>query len=217
MKLGAARDQSRSAWRLAVIEVAADSAAFSYRLDRNKLRQARSREGRYLLRTNLVEEDPAKLWNHYLLLVAVEEAFKNLKGDLAIRPIFHQLEARVEAHVFIAFLAYCLHVTLARRLHALAPGLTPHWHGCATFNIALPRTAARRGATHRHAARRYPRAQIWTLSHCAWKPAKRPVMVWNRSRTHRDGPIFGAALASMNRTWSAIDRTSRRSHPRNVD
>ena len=73
----------------------------------------------------LVEEDPAKLWSHYLLLVAVEEAFKNLKGDLAIRPIFHQLEARIEAHVFIAFLAYCLHVTLARRLHALAPGLTP--------------------------------------------------------------------------------------------
>jgi hypothetical protein len=57
--------------------------------------------------------------------VTVEEAFKNLKGDLAIRPIFHQLEARVEAHIFIAFLAYCLHVTLARRLHALAPGLTP--------------------------------------------------------------------------------------------
>ncbi len=125
MKLGAARDQSRIAWRLAVIEVAADCATFSYRLDRHKLRQVRSREGRYLLRTNLVEEDPAKLWSHYLLLVAVEEAFKNLKGDLAIRPVFHQLEARVEAHVFIAFLAYCLHVTLARRLHALAPGLTP--------------------------------------------------------------------------------------------
>jgi hypothetical protein len=80
MKLGAARDQSRTAWRLAVIEIAADSAAFSYRLDRNKLRRARSREGRYLLRTNLVEEDPAKLWAHYLLLVAVEEAFKNLKS-----------------------------------------------------------------------------------------------------------------------------------------
>src|SRR5712664_3168526 len=125
MKLGAARDQSRMAWRLAVIEVAADAATFSYRLDRDKLRQTRSREGRYLLRTNLVEEDPAKLWGQYLLLTAVEEAFKNLKGDLAIRPVFHQLEARVEAHVFIAFLAYCLHVTLARRLHALAPGLTP--------------------------------------------------------------------------------------------
>jgi transposase len=107
-----------------VIEVAADSATFSYRLDRNNLRQIRSREGRYLLRTNLIEEAPARLWSDYLLLVAVEEAFKNLKGDLAIRPVFHQLKARIEAHVFIAFLAYCLHVTLARRLHALAPGLT---------------------------------------------------------------------------------------------
>ena len=125
MKLGAARDQSRKAWRLVVVEVAADSATLSYRLDRKKLRQTRLREGRYLLRTNLIEEDPAKLWSHYLLLVTVEEAFKNLKGDLAIRPIFHQIEARIEAHIFIAFLAYCLHVTLARRLHALAPGLTP--------------------------------------------------------------------------------------------
>ena len=84
MKLGAARDQSRTAWRLVTIEVAAEDATFSYRLDRNKLRQTRLREGRYLLRTNLVEEDPAKLWSHYLLLMAVEEAFKNLKGDLAI-------------------------------------------------------------------------------------------------------------------------------------
>jgi hypothetical protein len=80
MKLGAARDQSRKAWRLVVIEVAVDSPTFSYRLDRKKLRQVRRREGRYLLRTNLVEEDPAKLWSHYLLLVAVEEAFKNLKS-----------------------------------------------------------------------------------------------------------------------------------------
>ena len=80
------------------------------------------REGRYLLRTNLLEEDPAKLWSHYLLLVAVEEAFKNPKGDLAIRLIFHQLEARIEAHVFTAFLAYCLHVTLARRCMRWRPG-----------------------------------------------------------------------------------------------
>jgi hypothetical protein len=98
---------------------------FSYRLDRDKLRVARRREGRYLLRTNLTEHDPAKLWTYYLQLVAVEEAFKNLKGDLAVRPIFHQDEERIEAHIFIAFLAYCLHVTLRRRLHALAPGLTP--------------------------------------------------------------------------------------------
>ena len=54
----------------------------------------------------------------------MEEAFKNLKGDLAIRPIFHHDESRIEAHIFIAFLAYALQVTLTRRLHALAPGLT---------------------------------------------------------------------------------------------
>ena len=125
MKLGAARSQAPTAWRLVAITVEKKSATLSYRLDRNKLRQARRREGRYLLRTNLTENDPARLWSYYLQLVAVEEAFKNLKGDLAIRPIFHQDEARVEAHIFIAFLAYCLHATLARRLHALAPGLSP--------------------------------------------------------------------------------------------
>jgi transposase len=125
MRLGAARKQARTAWRLMVIEVAADRASFSYRLDRNKLRQARRREGRYLLRTNLTDDEPARLWSLYLQLVSIEEAFKNLKGDLAIRPVFHQIESRIEAHIFIAFLAYCLHVTLARRLHTLAPGLTP--------------------------------------------------------------------------------------------
>jgi Transposase DDE domain len=125
MKLGAARAKAPTAWRLIEVKVPKRSATFTYRLDRNKLRQARRREGRYLLRTNLTEHDPAKLWAYYLQLVAVEEAFKNLKGDLAIRPIFHQLEQRIEAHIFIAFLAYCLHVTLRRRLYALAPGLTP--------------------------------------------------------------------------------------------
>ena len=125
MRLGAARKQARTAWRLIAIEVAADSAALSYRLDRAKLRRARRREGRYLLRTNLTDDDPARLWGLYLQLVSVEQAFRNLKGDLAIRPIFHQDAARIEAHIFIAFLAYCLHVTLGRRLHALAPGLTP--------------------------------------------------------------------------------------------
>jgi transposase len=125
MKLGAARAHAPTAWRLVAVDVAADRAAFGYRLDRDKLRQARRREGRYLWRTNLTEDDPAKLWSLYLQLVSVEEAFKNLKGDLAIRPIFHQLEPRIQAHIFIAFLAYGLYITLARRLHALAPGLTP--------------------------------------------------------------------------------------------
>jgi Transposase DDE domain len=125
MKLGAARAQTPSGWRLVAVEVAPDGAHFSYRLDRQKLREVRRREGRYLLRTNLAEADPARLWSLYLQLVAVEQAFKNLKGDLAIRPIFHQREARIQAHIFIAFLAYCLHVALAQRLRALAPGMTP--------------------------------------------------------------------------------------------
>src|SRR6266545_6758331 len=124
MKLGAAKQTAPSAWRLIKIEVAKPGASFTYRLHREKLRRARRREGRYLLRTNLTESDPAKLWSLYLQVVAVEEAFKNLKGDLAVRPIFHQNEKRVEAHIFVSFLAYCLHVTLGQRLRSLAPGLT---------------------------------------------------------------------------------------------
>ena len=125
MKLGAARSQYPAGWRLFDVEVADGATTFSYRLRRDKLRQARRREGRYLLRTNLTEGDPTELWNYYLQLVQVEEAFRNLKGDLAIRPLYHQLEGRIEAHIFIAFLAYSLHVTLKRQLHAHAPGLTP--------------------------------------------------------------------------------------------
>ena len=124
MKLGAAQSKAPAAWRLVTVEMAVAGASFGYWLNRKKLREVRRREGRYLLRTNLTESDPAKLWEYYLQLVAVEEAFKTLKGDLSIRPIFHQYERRIEAHIFIAFLAYCLHVTLAHRLKHLAPGLT---------------------------------------------------------------------------------------------
>ena len=124
MKLGAARARAPTAWRLVDIAMDKAGAGFSYTLNRQKLRRIRQREGRYLLRTNLSENDPALLWQYYTQLVAVEQAFKNLKGDLAIRPIFHQDEHRVEAHIFIAFMAYCLQITLQRRLHALAPGLT---------------------------------------------------------------------------------------------
>jgi hypothetical protein len=101
-----------------------ESSMFIYTLNRRRLRLVRRPEGRYLLRTNLTENNPALLWQYYTQLVAVEEAFKNLKGDLAIRPVFHQREQRVEAHIFISFLAYCLQITLQRRAHALAPGLT---------------------------------------------------------------------------------------------
>jgi transposase len=123
MKLGAARSKARAAWRLIDVDVAPDRATFT--LNRDKLRQARRREGRYLLRSNLCGRDPAELWQFYIQLVEVEAAFKNLKDDLQLRPIYHQLEPRIEAHIFVAFLAYCLHVTLRARLKPLAPGLTP--------------------------------------------------------------------------------------------
>jgi hypothetical protein len=122
MKLGAAQAHAPVAWRL--IDIVPAENGFTYQLNRQKLRRARRREGRYLLRTNLTETDPVKLWNYYLQLVVVEEAFRTLKADLAIRPIFHQDQARIEAHIFIAFLAYCLYVTLGGRLKSLAPGLT---------------------------------------------------------------------------------------------
>ena len=124
MKLGAARSKARAAWRLIDVDVAPDQATFTFTLNRDKLRQARRREGRYLLRSNLCGRDPAELWQFYIQLVEVEAAFKNLKDDLQLRPIYHQLEPRIEAHIFVAFLAYCLHVTLRARLKPLAPGLT---------------------------------------------------------------------------------------------
>jgi hypothetical protein len=124
MKLGAARSKAPTAWRLVNIEVAKDDATFSYSLDRAKLRIQRRREGRYLLRTNMTSQDPALLWQYYIQLIVVEQAFRNLKDDLTIRPVFHQLENRIEAHIFVSFLAYCLYITLQRRLHPLAPGLT---------------------------------------------------------------------------------------------
>ena len=124
MKLGSAQSKVPTAWRLLDVKVDKDGPGFTYQLNRQKLKQARRREGRYLLRTNLTETDPVKLWNYYLQLGQVEEAFRTLKSDLAIRPIFHQDPQRIEAHVFLAFLAYCLYVTLGRQLKAFAPGLT---------------------------------------------------------------------------------------------
>jgi len=108
MKLGASRSKAPTGWRLVDVTLDKQSATLSYSLNRGKLRIARRREGRYLLCTNLTNQDPAVLWQYYVQLVAVEEAFKNLKGDLAIRPIFHKDERRIEAHIFVAFLAYAL-------------------------------------------------------------------------------------------------------------
>ncbi len=125
LKLGAAKAQAPRAWRLVHWELGREVGTFQFRLLKDKLREARRREGRYLLRTNLCAHDPARLWEFYVQLSLVEAAFKELKDDLSLRPIFHQLEHRIEAHIFVSFLAYCLHVTLRNRLRPLAPGLTP--------------------------------------------------------------------------------------------
>lgn len=125
MKLGAARSKARAAWRLIDVKVDKHDPTFTYTLNRKKLRKVRRHEGRYLLRTNLCGHDPAQLWQFYIQLVEVEAAFKNLKGDLALRPIYHQRLDRIEAHIFVAFMAYCLHVTLRAKLKPLASGLTP--------------------------------------------------------------------------------------------
>ncbi len=124
LKLGQAQGQAGASARLITVEVA-PTGLLTYRLDRGKLREARRREGRYLLRTNLADYDPAVLWRYYMQLVLVEEAFRTLKGDLGLRPIFHQKPERIEAHLFVAFLAYCLSITLRQHLRKLSPGLMP--------------------------------------------------------------------------------------------
>lgn len=132
LKLGAAKEKAGRVWSLVELQLPdpppksarSRRTGFVFQLNRDKLRVMRRREGRYLLRSNLTETDPAQLWEFYLRLVEVEAAFKNLKGDLAVRPIYHQQMQRIEAHIFVAFLAYCIHVSLREKLRRRAPGLT---------------------------------------------------------------------------------------------
>jgi hypothetical protein len=128
--VGAAKTEAGRAFGYVKIQLppagqAVTRQTFTFQVDKEKLREAQLRDGHYLLRTNLVAEDPAVLWDRYMQLVQVEAAFKSLKSDLGIRPIHHQLEHRVEAHILVAFLAYCLTATLKHRLQEHAPGLTP--------------------------------------------------------------------------------------------
>ncbi len=109
-----------------LVEVSVDAAGrLTHRLDRDALRAARRREGRYLLRTNLADTAPDTLWRYYMQLTAVEESFRTPKGDLGLRPIYHQKAERIEAHLFVASLAYCLSTTLRQQLRGLAGGLMP--------------------------------------------------------------------------------------------
>ena len=149
LKLGAAKGQHPAAWRLVNVTIQSENEAMVFSLRKDRLRERMRREGRYLLRTNLTDNDPEKMWKLYMQLVQVEEAFKNLKGDLAIRPVYHQKEKRIEAHIFMAFIAYAMHVTLRRRLQNLAPGLTPRavlekFSAVQMIDVHLPTTDGRK-------------------------------------------------------------------------
>ena len=160
LKLGAAKQAAGRAWALVDIGVPAPGEAvtpqtFTVRLRRDRLRQARRREGRYLLRSNLTDEDPATLWRYYMQLTEIEQAFKDLKHDLAIRPVFHQRDARIEAHIFVSFIAYCLHVTLKNLARPHAPGLTPRailetFATLQMVDVHLPTTDGRQLVLPRH-------------------------------------------------------------------
>jgi transposase len=98
---------------------------FSFRLKSSALKKAYRQDGIYLLRTNLSEKEPAKLWEQYIQLTEVEAAFRTLKSDVGLRPVYHWVEPRVEAHVMLAFLGYAMWVGLKWKLKALAPSLSP--------------------------------------------------------------------------------------------
>jgi len=129
LKLGAAKSEAGNAYRLVDVHVpkareTVSAETFTFSLRKEKLRAVIRNEGHYLLRSNLAGEDPAILWQRYIQLTEIEAVFRNLKSDLSIRPVYHQKDERIEAHIFVSFLAYCLYVTLQQRLRALAPGLT---------------------------------------------------------------------------------------------
>jgi transposase len=130
LRIGAAKKEAGRAFGFVKIQIPkADQPVtretFSFQVNKAKLQAAQQRDGHYLLRSNLTAEDPAVLWARYVQLTQIESVFRTLKSELGIRPIYHQLEHRADAHVLIAFLAYCLQVTLKNRLLAHAPGLTP--------------------------------------------------------------------------------------------
>ena len=130
LRIGAAKKEAGRAFAFLKIHLplageTVTRKSFYFQVDKSKLRAAQQRDGHYLLRSNLTAEDPAVLWTRYVQLTQIEAVFRSLKSDLGIRPVYHRLEHRVDAHILVAFLAYCLQVTLKNRLQIHAPGLTP--------------------------------------------------------------------------------------------
>ncbi len=130
LRIGAAKTEAGRAFGFVKIQLPGarqpvTRESFQFHTDKAKLKEAELRDGHYLLRSNLTSGDPTVLWSRYVQLTQIESVFRNLKSELGIRPIRHQLEHRADAHILIAFLAYCLQVTLKNRLMMHAPGLTP--------------------------------------------------------------------------------------------
>lgn len=130
MKIGAAKKEAGRLFslvdiRLPRLDEEVTAKTFSFTFNTKKYLSVMNREGSYLLRSNLRSTDPAILWQQYIQLTEVEQVFKELKNDLSIRPVYHQLDQRIESHIFVAFSAYCLQVTLKHKLRPLARGLTP--------------------------------------------------------------------------------------------
>jgi Transposase DDE domain len=130
MRLGAAKSQAGRAFQFVQMQVPEEGQqvtreTFQFRVDKQRLQEAEWRDGHYFLRSDLTVGDPSLLWTRYVQLTQIESVFRSLKSELGIRPIYHQLEHRADAHILIAFLAYCLQVTLKHRLLLHAPGLTP--------------------------------------------------------------------------------------------
>ena len=129
-KLGAAHKQAGKAWGFVKITLPkarqpVNRDTFQFQLLKDKLKDAQQRDGHYLLRGFDAGDQAGPLWERYMQLSEIEAAFKTLKSDLQLRPIRHHVELRIEAHILICFLAYCLSLTLRKRLEAHAPGLTP--------------------------------------------------------------------------------------------
>ena len=129
MKVGAAKQVAGNCASLIKIRLPrkdqeVSPRTFRFEIDKKRLKAWRRREGRYLLRSNVMTGDPAALWGQYLVLTEIEQAFKELKCDLAVRPIYHSKDERIQAHIFVAFMAYCLNVTLKNKLKRKAAGLT---------------------------------------------------------------------------------------------
>lgn len=130
-RLAVAESKAGRAWRMISVSLPGEGKkvtpeSFHWSLDWDRIREARANdEGTYLLRTNLPECDPKTLWKRYMIQGEIEYAFRELKNDLGLRPVYHQLDDRIDAHVFTAFMALCLLQTLRVIARSHAPGLTP--------------------------------------------------------------------------------------------